>query len=242
MRQSLFIITLLIIGLLLSACGQRDAGIQKSQIPASQQHHTQNSYTLNEDVENVNEHLDYSSSDLETIYLAGGCFWGVEAFTEKLYGVKEVQSGYANGTTKNPTYEDVIHGDDGFVEAVEVTYDPERIELKTLIDDLFLVIDPTSQNKQGNDVGEQYRSGIYTEDAQILPEIKTIVDKQQTYYEDPLAIETTILQNFYVAEDEHQNYLAKNPDGYCHIDLTVTDELAIKPIEKDKSIVKALSE
>lgn len=241
MKQSLFIIVLLIISLLLSSCVQQEKEIGKEQIPMSQQH-TENSYTLKEDIENVNEHLDYSSSDLETIYLAGGCFWGVEAFTEKLYGVQEVHSGYANGTTKHPTYEKVMQGDDGFVEAVEVTYDPERIEVKTLIDDLFLVIDPTSVNKQGNDVGEQYRTGIYTKDTQKLPEIKTIVDKQQRYYEEPLAIETTVLQNFYEAEDEHQNYLAKNPDGYCHIDLTVADDLAIQPIEQDKSTVKQLSE
>src|SRR5699024_11309539 len=100
-------------------------------------------------------------------------------------------------------------------------------EVKTLIDDLFLVIDPTSVNKQGNDVGEQYRTGIYTKDKQKLSEIKTIVDKQQSYYEEPLAIETTVLQNFYEAEDEHQNYLAKNPKGYCNMDLTVADDLAI---------------
>lgn len=242
MKQLFFISTFLIIGLLLQACEQEDTEVPKAQVPSSQQKDTENSYTLEEDVENVNEHLDYASSDLDTIYLAGGCFWGVEAFMEKIYGVKEVHSGYANGTSKNPSYQDVIRGEDGFAEAVEVTYDPDRVALETLIDDLFLVIDPTSENQQGNDVGEQYRTGIYTEDQDLLPDIQAVVDKQQKHYEEPIATEATLLKNFYLAEEEHQDYLAKNPDGYCHVDLTVANDLAIRPIEDDKPIIKKLSE
>lgn len=242
MKQVFFISMLLIIGLALQACSQEDPEMHKSQVPASQQKNTENSYMLDEDVENVNEHLDYSSSDLETIYLAGGCFWGVEAFMERIYGVKEVHSGYANGTSKDPTYQDVIQGDNGFVEAVEVKYDPERVALETLIDDLFLVIDPTSENQQGNDVGEQYRTGIYTENQSLISDIQAIVKKQQKHYEEPIATEATLLNNFYLAEEEHQDYLAKNPDGYCHVDLTVATDLAVQPIENDKSIVKKLSQ
>src|SRR5699024_6104913 len=155
---------------------------------------------------------------------------------------KEVHSGYANGTSKDPSYQDVIRGEDGFAEAVEVTYDPDRVALETLIDDLFLVIDPTSENQQGNDVGEQYRTGIYTEDQDLLPDIQAVVDKQQKHYEEPIATEATLLKNFYLAEEEHQDYLAKNPDGYCHVDLTVANDLAIRPIEDDKPIIKKLSE
>src|SRR5699024_12475039 len=114
MKQLFFISTFLIIGLLLQACEQEDTEVPKAQVPSSQQKDTKNSYTLEEDVENVNEHLDYASSDLDTIYLAGGGFWGVEAVMEKIYGVKEVHSGYANGTAKDRSYQDVIRGEDGF--------------------------------------------------------------------------------------------------------------------------------
>lgn len=214
----------------------------QSTIPESQQNDQQDGYILNSDVDNINDKLDYSDSDQKKIYFAGGCFWGVEAYMGRIYGVSDVTSGYANGTKENPSYQDVIKGDDGFVEAVEITYDPERIDLETLVADLFLVIDPTSKDKQGNDVGEQYRTGIYFQDKKDAAIIQKAVEEQQASYDEEIVTEVEPLDNFYLAEDEHQDYLEKNPNGYCHIDLRVADQLAVKPIEKDEEIVKENSQ
>lgn len=198
-------------------------------------------YELRPEIENVNDHLDYTNSDLKTIYFAGGCFWGVEAYMQRMYGVSETSSGYANGTGENPSYEDVIRGEDGFVETVEVTYDPDRVSLETLIDRLFLVIDPTSENRQGNDVGIQYRTGIYYTDKQDADVIATVVENEQTYYDKKIVTETEPLDAYYLAEDMHQDYLDKNPNGYCHINLNIVDEFTIDPIPEDESRVRSLS-
>lgn len=196
---------------------------------------------LKSDMDNINDHLDYSNSNLEKIYFAGGCFWGVEAYMNRLYGVADVVSGYANGKGKNPSYADVIKGDRHFAETVEVTYDPERTSLDTLIDRLFQVIDPTSENKQGNDVGIQYRSGIYYTDKADAKTVKYAVEQEQKYYDEQIATEAKPLKNFYKAEDFHQDYLEKNPNGYCHINLATANQFAINPIEMDEKIVKELS-
>lgn len=173
---------------------------------------------------NPNDAIDYSDSELQTIYLAGGCFWGIEAYVSRLHGVQDVTVGYANGTGENPTYEDVIRQDRGFVEAVEVTYDPERIQLSKLLDDFFKVIDPTSLNKQGNDVGINYRTGVYYVNEEDLPIINAAIERQQLKYEEPIVTEVMPLENYYLAEEYHQDYLEKNPNGYCHVDLTILDE------------------
>lgn len=177
---------------------------------------------------NPNETLDFSGAKLQEIYLAGGCFWGLEAYMARIYGVYDVVSGYANGRTENPTYEDLIYRNSGHAETVKVQYDPERVDLKTLLTYYFKVIDPTSLNKQGNDKGEQYRTGIYYLD----PAQKLLIDEQikivQANYDKPVVVEVQALKQFYLAEDYHQDYLDKNPNGYCHIDLFTVEEVVIQ--------------
>ncbi|MGJ1432494.1 peptide-methionine (S)-S-oxide reductase MsrA [Sphingobacterium spiritivorum] len=154
----------------------------------------------------------------QEIYFAGGCFWGTEHFFKQINGVESTEVGYANGKTKNPTYDIVSHTKSGYAETVKVRYDPEKVALKTLIELYFKTIDPTSLNRQGNDIGEQYRTGIYYKDEKDLPVIKTSIAALSKNYLKPLAIEVKPLTNFYKAEDYHQDYLDKNPQGYCHID------------------------
>lgn len=154
---------------------------------------------------------------LRTLYFAGGCFWGIESFFKQLPGVRRTEVGYANGKTQNPCYEDVCHRDSGHVEAVAVTYDSQQLSAETLIQALFFVIDPTTRDRQGNDWGTQYRSGIYYLDEEERSLIEKEVEREQKKYEKPIVTEVESLQNFYSAEEYHQNYLDKNPGGYCHI-------------------------
>ncbi|WP_438264657.1 peptide-methionine (R)-S-oxide reductase MsrB [Bacteroides nordii] len=156
--------------------------------------------------------------DQKEIYFAGGCFWGTEHFLKQIRGVESTQAGYANGNIANPTYQQVCSGNTNFAETVKVTYNPQEVELPLLIDLYFKTIDPTSVNRQGNDRGSQYRTGIYYTDKSDLPTIQTAVEALAKNYSKPLAIEIKPLSNFYQAEDYHQDYLDKNPGGYCHID------------------------
>ena len=160
-----------------------------------------------------------------SIYLAGGCFWGVEAYMERVDGVVDVISGYANGDADkpNPSYEQVIRGS-GHAEAVKVTYDADKTDLETILKYYFRVIDPTSLNKQGNDRGVQYRTGIYYTDKADKAVIDAAIAKVQGKYKQDIVVEEEPLDNFYVAEMYHQDYLAKNPNGYCHIDLSLADD------------------
>ena len=158
------------------------------------------------------------------IYLAGGCFWGVEAYFERIPGVVDAVSGYANGKTENPTYQDVIYRGTGHAETVEVTYDPARISLSQLLEYYFRVIDPTLLNRQGNDRGVQYRTGVYYTDEQEQSIIHQAIKKEQVKYKRPIVVENKPLKGFYIAEEYHQDYLAKNPNGYCHIDLNLADK------------------
>ncbi|PYE50108.1 peptide-methionine (R)-S-oxide reductase MsrB [Paenibacillus barcinonensis] len=165
--------------------------------------------------------------ELRDLYLAGGCFWGVEAYMARILGVQDVTSGYANGEGENPTYEDVIRGDRGFAETVHVKYDPRQVSLQKLLEAYFRVIDPTSLNKQGNDRGIQYRTGIYYSSPEDETVIQQAVAKEQTHYKQPIVTEVMPLENYYLAEEYHQDYLEKNPNGYCHIDMSVLDEQEI---------------
>lgn len=151
------------------------------------------------------------------IYFAGGCFWGTEHFLKQIRGVESTQVGYANGKVDNPTYEQVCQDNTGFAEAVKVTYDPQVVKLDLLIDLFFKTIDPTSLNRQGNDRGSQYRTGIFYTDKADLPLIESDVQAQAKNYSKPLVVEIEPLKNFYPAENYHQDYLDKNPGGYCHI-------------------------
>lgn len=154
---------------------------------------------------------------MSEIYLAGGCFWGSEKYLSSIRGVLSTQVGYANGKTKAPTYEDVCHHDTGHAETVRVVYDSAVLPLEFLLELFYESIDPVSVNRQGGDVGTQYRTGIYyinDEDRQI---IERSLAQLQKRYNKPIAIEGEPLHNFSPAEEYHQKYLDKNPGGYCHI-------------------------
>ena len=150
------------------------------------------------------------------IYLAGGCFWGMQKFLQQFDGVLSTEVGYANGPTADPTYEDVCRNA-GHAETVRVEFDPKVISLTTLLEYYFMVIDPLSVNRQGEDSGIQYRTGVYYTDEAMLPEIRAVFAAQAEKAGAPLAVELAPLQNFYTAEEYHQKYLDKNPGGYCHI-------------------------
>lgn len=158
------------------------------------------------------------------IYLAGGCFWGTEAFMQRINGVIDAESGYANGSTLNPTYRDVCNGS-GHAEVVKVTYDSAQISLEKLLDYYFKVIDPISVNQQGADKGIQYRTGIYYVNPQDLPIIEKALNDLQNQYAEPLAVEKLPLEHYFPAEEYHQDYLDKNPNGYCHIDIQLMNEI-----------------
>ena len=167
------------------------------------------------------------SSNKKVIYLAGGCFWGVENYFKKLPGVYETEVGYANGKTDDTSYENVASTD--HAETVKVCYDKSIISLEEILLHYFRIIDPLSVNRQGNDIGRQYRTGVYyTDDSD-----SKIIDKIFAYEEDlhgPIAVEKSALKNFIKAEDYHQDYLDKNPGGYCHIDIS----LSSKPLFNEK--------
>lgn len=159
----------------------------------------------------------------EIIYLAGGCFWGMQAYCKRIDGVVEAVSGYANSEVPAPDYRMVCSGLSGAVEAVAVTYDPDRLTLGEVLHYYFRVIDPTSVDCQGNDRGRQYRSGIYARKARALAVAERALKRLQKSYDAPLAVEVTSLMNFTAAEEYHQDYLDKHPRGYCHISLAAAD-------------------
>lgn len=162
--------------------------------------------------------------DARTIYLAGGCFWGVEAYFERIDGVLDAVSGYANGRTENPSYEDVVYRNTGHAETVKVVYNPDKLSLDDILQYYFRIIDPTSLNKQGNDRGVQYRTGVYTTDTAEQAVVAAALTQLQERYKRPVVVENTALEHFYEAEQYHQDYLMKNPNGYCHVDLSKADE------------------
>jgi peptide-methionine (S)-S-oxide reductase/peptide methionine sulfoxide reductase msrA/msrB len=158
-----------------------------------------------------------ANDNLKEIYLAGGCFWGTEKYLSNIPGIMKTDVGYANGNTENPSYEEVKHHNTGHAETVRVFYDPAKIRLEFILNLYYDVIDPTSVNRQGEDCGSQYRTGIYYIDGQDLPVILESIRSLQLKYDKPIAIEVLPLQNYYLAEEYHQKYLDKNPNGYCHI-------------------------
>lgn len=177
------------------------------------------------------EKMKYNGENLDVIYLAGGCFWGVEAYMERIEGVIDAVSGYANGKTENPSYEDLIYHDSGHAETVKVTYNVDAVSLKDVIRYYLKVVDPTSLNKQGNDRGTQYRTGIYyTDDSQRQVAEEVLTEEQKKYKKD-IVIEVLPLEQFFEAEEYHQDYLKKNPNGYCHIDL----DMAYEGLEDESS-------
>ena len=163
------------------------------------------------------EIMDFSKESENVIYLAGGCFWGLEHLMQAIPGVIDAQSGYANGTgAANANYRAVCGGNTGFRETVRVEYDPEQVSLDALLLAYFYVIDPTVKNRQGNDIGSQYQTGVYYTNDRAGETVERIAalerGRSSAFY-----VETGPLLNFYPAEDYHQDYLDKHPDGYCHI-------------------------
>lgn len=156
---------------------------------------------------------------MKSIVLAGGCFWGVEAYFKQLDGVSDTTVGYIDGKKPYPTYEEVCRGS-GHAEAVEIFYDETKIDLVKLLDHLFNIIDPTLYNRQGPDIGVQYRSGIYNFDLDEAKTIEEYLTNAQKNYQKPLRVQVLKQATFYPAEDYHQDYLDKNKNGYCHVNLS----------------------
>lgn len=153
--------------------------------------------------------------------MAGGCFWGTEHYFKQIRGVISTEVGYANGATSNPSYEEVYTDTTGHAECVHIVYDPEIVELELLLKMFFRSIDPTSLNRQGEDCGTRYRTGIYYVDKEDLSTIERIYNAVAEELDEPIVVELLHLECFYLAEEYHQDYLDKNPSGYCHIPMAL---------------------
>lgn len=156
----------------------------------------------------------------EVAVLGGGCFWCLEAVYEDVEGVLQVRSGYAGGHTRNPTYEEVCRGDTGHAEVVEITFDPARIRYRDLLEIFFAIHDPTTPNRQGNDVGPQYRSIILYRDEEQRKTAEEVIRalEAEGRWPDPIVTEVVPLTAFYPAEDYHASYFRRNPlQPYCQI-------------------------
>ena len=159
----------------------------------------------------------YKETTENVIYLAGGCFWGMEQLMQSIPGVIDAQSGYANGTCEaDANYPTVYKGNTGFRETVRVEYDPDQVSLDALLLAYFYVIDPTVENQQGNDRGSQYQTGVYYTNDKAKETVERIAEIERGHSE-KFFVEIGPLKNYYPAEDYHQDYLEKNPGGYCHI-------------------------
>lgn len=161
---------------------------------------------------------------MKKIILAGGCFWGVQAYYDKVTGVKKTEVGYTDGDFPNPTYEQVCNGSN-HAEAVKIEFDETEVSLKRILDHFFQIIDPTLLNRQGNDIGKQYRTVIFYDNDEDLNFIDDYIEKIKNNFKKPIKTEVKLAPEFYPAEAYHQKYLRKNPCGYCHIDLSLVDEL-----------------
>jgi peptide methionine sulfoxide reductase msrA/msrB len=159
---------------------------------------------------------------LHTITFAGGCFWGVEAYFARMPGVISTEVGYANGNTDKTHYETIE--DDGFAEAVRIDYDPQTISLKTLTHRFFDIINPLSKNRQGADIGTQYRTGVYYDDPQDLDALSSVFTEIEAKLKANVEVELEKLRIFLTAEKYHQKYLQKNPNGYCHINPQIINQ------------------
>ncbi len=191
---------------------------------------------LTNDPGNMNNNIDNTDNkNYEKITLGAGCFWCVEAIFERLEGVKEVVSGYSGGKIANPTYREVTSGRTGHAEVIQVTYDPEAIPLEKLLEIFFLTHDPTTLNRQGADVGTQYRSAIFYHTEQqkkIAAEVKESLEKEKIW-PDPVVTEITPFTAFYMAEDYHQEYFRNNPEqAYCRMVITPKIEKFKKVFEE----------
>lgn len=173
---------------------------------------------------------------LETVTLAGGCFWCTQALFKRLKGVVSVVSGYAGGKMGNPSYEEVSSGSTGHAESIQIRFDPQIISYEKLLEVFFTLHDPTTLNRQGADVGEQYRSIIFYHDGdqkRIALEVKDSIEKS-SFYKDPIVTQIIPYLNFYQAEEEHQNFYEKNPQlGYCKIVIDPKIQKLYKEFKKE---------
>ena len=178
---------------------------------------------------------------LQTIYLAGGCFWGVEAFISRLKGVNTTEVGYANGIDLAPTYEKVCSGKTGHAETVKATYNPKIISLNEILENFYMIIDPYSKNRQGPDIGTQYRTGIYWQEDSQKNIVLNFLKEKQKFSSKRIAVEARPIGSFYPAEDYHQKYLERNPQGYCHVDLNLIDDEEFDHLTREEYEITQLS-
>lgn len=226
-KELMLIITALFVFIFQTGCG---VTVETNQTASKE---VNDMIVINEDGTYGKDPTYHQQAGQQVVYLAGGCFWGTEKLFSSLPGVIDVTSGYANGKVEQPTYEQVCSNMTGARETVRVIYDPAKVKLTTLLDVYFAVIDTTVTNRQGNDVGSQYQTGIYYRDKESGDVINTAADHlRQT--QQVFAVEVRPLINFYDAETYHQHYLDKNPGGYCHITPGEFDK-AQKIIEKTKA-------
>ena len=191
----------------------------------------------------VNKSENKGEKEMKEIYLAGGCFWGLEEYFSRINGVEDAVSGYANGKVETTNYQ-LIHDTD-HAETVKITYDAKVVSLREILLYYFRVIDPLSVNKQGNDVGRQYRTGIYYQNDEDKEIVEQVVAEKEEQLGKKVAIERENLRNFVVAEDYHQDYLKKHPNGYCHIDVNKANDPVIDPslfpLPDDETLKKTLT-
>ena len=214
-KRSLYSLGILfLMTFLLTSCGTLRSEAAGVNVPSNRQVTRKNTESESMNLRPKN------TENRKEIYLAGGCFWGVEAYFDRIPGIIETESGYANGRRDETSYNEIA--ETGHAETVKVVYDANRIHLAEILDRYYLIIEPFSLNKQGNDVGEQYRIGIYHTDETS----KEIVDLSHSIFEESLGRKTVIerepLEHFITAEEYHQNYLDKNPNGYCHVNLNTS--------------------
>ncbi len=206
--QKLIILAVLVV--LIGACGVAETPLPVEPNQGEQENEVEMGQTIMDQTYQKKEGID-------VIYLAGGCFWGLEKLMQSIPGVVDVVSGYANGTAEVvPTYQRVSTGQTGYRETVRVEYDPQVVSLDALLFTYFHVIDPTIENAQGNDYGTQYQTGVYYPDEaarQVVERVAQIEKERSSRF----VVEIEALERFYDAEEYHQNYLDKNPLGYCHI-------------------------
>ena len=185
----------------------------------------------------------YMDTTENVIYLAGGCFWGMEQLMQSIPGVIDAQSGYANGTCEEDAdYQTVCKGNTGFRETIRVEYDPEQVSLDALLLAYFYVIDPTVENRQGNDVGSQYQTGVYYTNESVKETVERIAEIERGRRE-KFFVEIGPLKNYYPAEEYHQDYLEKNPNGYCHIpkaEMELFSRLRIDPGDYQKPAAESI--
>jgi len=187
--------------------------------------------------------MDFSNEPENVIYLAGGCFWGIEHLMQSIPGVIDAQSGYANGRrAEDANYQTICDTDTGFRETVRVEYDPEQVSLDALLMAYFYVIDPTVVNRQGNDIGTQYQTGVYYTNDKAKATVERIAEIERSRSPE-FYVEIGPLLNYYPAEEYHQNYLANNPLGYCHIpreEIELFSALRIDPGDYQKPAEEAI--